>query len=189
MRTVLPLLLLAAPAMAAQGDLLFSDVRLSGGLTTSGGRSANLALMAGDLSYDPSVGCAGGLVLGLRLDAQRTGLRGEDGAGSPDCDLVGIQAVGGLGLDWSRRNSLEIVGGYAAGFGDVAGGIGSGAKDDRFHAWLLEATYLHTWRRGWQAGLAVGYTAIGFEFPRADGSPGTARGDPAYLRLVVGTRL
>jgi hypothetical protein len=187
--TAIAALALAAPAAAAQGDLLFSDLRAWGGWTTGGGSSISLGLLAGDLTYDASVGCAGGLVVGTRLHAERVPAVAENNGGAFVADLVGLQLVGGLGLDWNARNSLELLGGYGAGFGDAKAQISKGGKDGRWHQWIIELNWFHTFKGGLQLGLSAAYENTGLDYTPPGMMRGTARVRTAQARVILGTRL
>jgi hypothetical protein len=196
----LAVLMIAAtgPASAADGwrkdrrDLFYGDLRAYGGWTTGGGQAYGLGLLCGDLSYDSSVGCAGGLVIGPRLVAMRLPAKLKNGNGGPgaiDVDVMGGQILGGLALDWDHSDQLEVVGGYGVGFGDERGKIGKGRKDDRYRQWLMEATWTHTFSNGFQTGIAVGYESIRLEYTPPGFTTATAEAKPLTVRLVVGIRL
>jgi hypothetical protein len=162
LRALVPLLAAAACcAVDSESELTFIDLRAHGGLVDTTGHGAALTIMCGDIGdKDQHVIDTWrdvGVVLGVRGLAEHVKAKLDVGGPTLQENILGLNAMGGIGAYIDAENLLEIVAGY--GFGQSSDGTASGFhKNGSTKQLSLEIGWYHTMAKHYQLGALIGFS-------------------------------
>jgi hypothetical protein len=173
-----------------QPELTYGDLRLAGGFYADHPYDASLSLVAGNIGEkDPHATDAwadAGIVLGLRVMANRVPVKLSVGGPEYKARLVGGELMLGLGIYLDEEDHMEILIGYGKGqTSDITSS--SLHRNGSFTSYNGELGLYHTFFKHYQVGGTLGYS---YDKVKIDGVEGsfTGKANGVDLDASIGYR-